>query len=110
MTEVFAQIARGRNEINMTDVIWFCERYGFQPSTEDLEAILRRCDHDADRALSFEEFAELIGHDYNKLMEARTAREDKLRAERERELEKLRRDREADAKEREKKNELERLE
>ena len=26
---------------------------------EDLEAILRRCDHDADRCLSYEEFCEV---------------------------------------------------
>lgn len=44
---------------------------GFQPKTEDLEAILRRCDHDADRALSLEEFAECIDRDYNELVQER---------------------------------------
>ena len=110
LTDVFLQISRGRPEISMTDLIWFCDRYGFQPTTEDLEAILRRCDHDADRALSFEEFAELLGHDYAKLMEARAAREEKARLEREAELERLRKEREAAAAEWEKKMELERLE
>ena len=36
------------------------ENNGFHPRTEDLESILRRCDHDADRMLSFEEFCETI--------------------------------------------------
>lgn len=33
---------------------------GFCPETTDLEALLRRCDHDADRALCFDEFNELF--------------------------------------------------
>lgn len=110
LSDVFVQISRGRAEISMSDLIWFCDRYGFQPTTEDLEAILRRCDHDADRALSFEEFVELLGHDYDKVMEARKKREDKIRAEREAELEKLRKERELAQAEYEKKLELERLE
>jgi len=48
----------------MQDLIWFLDVNGYQPKTEDLEAILRRCDHDADRALSLEEFAEACGHNY----------------------------------------------
>ena len=43
----------------MSDLIFYLENNGFYPRTEDLEAILRRCDHDADRALSFEEFCEV---------------------------------------------------
>lgn len=43
----------------MSDLIFYLENNGFYPRTEDLEAILRRCDHDADRALSFEEFCEI---------------------------------------------------
>ena len=43
----------------MADLIFYLENNGFYPRTEDLEAILRRCDHDADRALSFEEFCEI---------------------------------------------------
>lgn len=42
----------------------FLEYNGFAPKTEDLEAILRRCDHDADRSLSLEEFAEALDIDY----------------------------------------------
>lgn len=44
----------------MQDLILYLESNGFHPRTEDLESILRRCDHDADRALSFEEFCEVI--------------------------------------------------
>ena len=40
-------------------MIEILESNGFFPRAEDLEAILRRCDHDADRALSFEEFSEV---------------------------------------------------
>ena len=44
----------------MPDLIVYLEQNGFHPRTADVEAILRRCDHDADRAFSFEEFCELI--------------------------------------------------
>ena len=44
---------------------------GFQAKTEDLEAILRRCDHDADRSISLEEFAEALNFDYNALVAER---------------------------------------
>ncbi len=43
----------------MADLIFYMEDNSYHPRTEDLEAILRRCDHDADRALSLEEFYEL---------------------------------------------------
>lgn len=55
----FDLISRGNRYIEMIDLIYFLEGNGFHPRTEDLEAILRRCDHDADRALSLSEFAEL---------------------------------------------------
>ena len=41
---------------------------GFQAKTEDLEAILRRLDHDADRSISLEEFAEALNFDHNTLI------------------------------------------
>lgn len=44
----------------MADLIYYLERNGFYPQTEDLEAILRRCDHDADRDISYQEFCELM--------------------------------------------------
>lgn len=49
----------------MQDLIMYLEQNGFHPRTEDLEAILRRCDHDADRALSFDEFCEVTEMDLN---------------------------------------------
>jgi Ca2+-binding EF-hand superfamily protein len=57
--KTFHEISRGQNVINMATLIIFLEDNGFHPRTEDLEAILRRCDHDADRALSYDEFCEL---------------------------------------------------
>jgi len=51
----------------MPDLIWFLDTNGFQPKTEDLEAILRRCDHDADRMISLEEFAETLGFSFESL-------------------------------------------
>ena len=109
LAELFNQIGRGRPEIMMTDLIWFCERYGFMPSTEDLEAILRRCDHDADRCLTFEEFAEMIGRSHEELMAERKAREEKSAKEREADLEKWRAEREAEKAEYEKKLEEDKL-
>ena len=52
-------MSRGQTSISMADLIFFLEENGFRPRTEDLEAILRRCDHDSDRYLSFEEFCEV---------------------------------------------------
>ena len=43
----------------MPEFIAYMEQNGFYPRTEDLEAILRRCDHDADRHLTFDEFCEV---------------------------------------------------
>jgi len=52
-------MSRGLSFISVSDLMFFLENNGFYPRTEDLEAILRRCDHDADRALSFDEFIEV---------------------------------------------------
>ena len=56
---VFDAIARGYHCINMPDLIAFLERNSFFPRREDIEAILRRCDHDANRQISYAEFCEL---------------------------------------------------
>lgn len=56
---VFDTIARGYHCINMPDLISFLERNSFFPRREDVEAILRRCDHDANRAISYQEFCEI---------------------------------------------------
>ena len=57
--KAFNEISRGQSLITMSDLIYYLESNGFYPRTEDLEAILRRCDHDADRSLNFEEFCEV---------------------------------------------------
>lgn len=58
--KTFHTISRGQTAVSMSDLIYYLEQNGFHPRTEDLEAILRRCDHDADRYLSYEEFCELV--------------------------------------------------
>ena len=55
----FDTIARGYHCINMPDLISYLERNSFFPRREDVEAILRRCDHDANRQVSYAEFCEM---------------------------------------------------
>lgn len=55
----FDQISRGFHSIGMPELITYLERNGFFPRREDVEAILRRCDHDATRMISYEEFASM---------------------------------------------------
>jgi len=59
--KIFETIARGYHSICMADLIFFLEKNGFYPRREDVEAILRRLDHDADKSLSFDEFCEITG-------------------------------------------------
>ena len=42
----------------MPDLLFFLERNSFFARADDQEAILRRCDHDANRGISFAEFCE----------------------------------------------------
>lgn len=58
-TKVFDTIARGYHLIGMPELISYLEKNGFYPRREDIEAILRRMDHDANRMISYEEFCEL---------------------------------------------------
>jgi hypothetical protein len=44
----FDDISRGRSQIGVSDLSYFLERNGFYPRREDIEAILRRLDHNAD--------------------------------------------------------------
>lgn len=83
INKIFRDISRGHADIQMQDLIWFLDANGFQPKTEDLEAMLRRCDHDADRALSLEEFAEACGHDYQALVNEREVALESYKLERE---------------------------
>lgn len=55
----FDNISRGMSQINIGDLTYWCERNGFYPRREDIEAILRRLDHNADQALSYSDFCEL---------------------------------------------------
>lgn len=87
LNRIFRDIAKGYTDIQMQDLIWFLDCNGFQPKTEDLEAILRRCDHDADRAISLEEFAEACGHNYQALLDEREAALASYKAERDAKLE-----------------------
>mmetsp|Transcript_17028 Transcript_17028/g.26306 ORF Transcript_17028/g.26306 Transcript_17028/m.26306 type:complete len:228 (+) Transcript_17028:241-924(+) len=57
--KTFHEIGQGQVHISMTQLTRYLESNGFHPRTEDVEAILRRCDHDSDQQLSFDEFAEL---------------------------------------------------
>lgn len=56
----FNQVSKNKKIISLQDLTTFLEKNGFAPDTHDLEAILRRCDHDADRSISFDEFYELF--------------------------------------------------
>jgi len=40
----------------MPDLLAYLESNGFYARREDIEAILRRCDHDGNQMISFEEF------------------------------------------------------
>jgi hypothetical protein len=59
----FDAIARGCSAIQVPDFIYFAERNGFYARAEDIEAILRRCDHDANRQIGFSEFCEQVSSD-----------------------------------------------
>ena len=55
----FDFISRGRSFITVDDLIYFLDVNGYRPITQDLEAILRRCDHSGDQTLCYAEFSEL---------------------------------------------------
>ena len=79
---IYQSIARYGGDITVSDLINFLDQWGFRTTTEDLEAILRRCDHDATRSISYEEFAEILGRDYEKLLAEREAYYEKVNEER----------------------------
>ena len=55
----FDAIAHGRQQIRVFDLSLFLERNGFFARHSDIEAILRRIDHDGDQAICYEDFCEL---------------------------------------------------
>lgn len=87
INKIFRNISQGHSDIQMQDLIQFLDQNGFQPKTEDLEAILRRCDHDADRAISLEEFAEACEKNYNDLIQEREDALAQYKAERDAKIE-----------------------
>ena len=57
--KAFEQISGNQEAVTLRDLIAFLEQHGFQPRREDLEAILRRCDHNANQQLNYDEFCEM---------------------------------------------------
>lgn len=55
----FRLISQGKDYITVDDLIDFLSLNGARPTTEDLEAILRRCDHTGDQVISYQEFSEM---------------------------------------------------
>jgi hypothetical protein len=47
-SKYFNQISKDKVFITVDDIIAFLEYNGFRPTNEDLESILRRCDHSGD--------------------------------------------------------------
>ncbi len=60
LMKTFNEVSKRKTSIGVQALIAYLKDNGFTPKTEDLESILRRCDHDADRILSYEEFTETI--------------------------------------------------
>ena len=44
----------------MPDLVYYLEKNSFFSRADDQEAILRRCDHDANRQISYDEFCENV--------------------------------------------------
>ena len=55
----------------MPDLIDFLENNAYRPTRDEVEAILRRCDHDADGALNYEEFCACIEDSGSKELDKR---------------------------------------
>ena len=56
--KVFAQVANKKNDIDLNDLISFLKSNNFEVKREDLEAILRRIDHEGNQMINLEEFIE----------------------------------------------------
>ena len=69
--ELFHEISRGKQYISMPDLIDFLENNAYRPTRDEVEAILRRCDHDADGALNYEEFCACIEDSGSKELDKR---------------------------------------
>lgn len=57
----FNLISNSKDKITVPDLINFIRKFGkANPRKEELEAILRRCDHEGDQLISYSEFCELV--------------------------------------------------
>ena len=69
--KAFQIVAGKHNFITLLQLTAFLETEGFFfPKQNELEAIMRRCDHDGDRVLCFVEFAELCENGENQYQES----------------------------------------
>jgi len=57
--KAFDMLSHGEDSISLDNLCRFLEENGFFPKRDDLEAILRRCDHDANQNINFAEFIEI---------------------------------------------------
>lgn len=51
-------IAKGKDNITVEDLIEFLRKHGPSPRQGEIEAILRRCDHEGNQKLNYQEFCE----------------------------------------------------
>jgi Ca2+-binding EF-hand superfamily protein len=58
----FDLLSLGKAYITVDDLIYFLNKNGQRTATEDLEAILRRCDHTGDQTLNYTEFSEVTAY------------------------------------------------
>lgn len=65
-SRIFQELSEHQDHIKLDTLIRFLESHGFYPKREDLEAILRRCNHDGNLMLNYEEFCEATSvNEYN---------------------------------------------
>lgn len=57
--KAFLQISNNEEDISLDSLINFLEGNGFLVRREDIEAILRRVDHNANQRINYEEFTEI---------------------------------------------------
>ena len=57
----FNVLSNNNDKIRVQDIVNFMrDEAHMNPKKEELEAILRRCDHEADQMISYEEFCEIV--------------------------------------------------
>jgi len=68
--DLFKKASDYRETISMAQMVAYLEAGRFYPRGEHIEAILRRCDHDATRNISLNEFYETLSKYYTPEEEA----------------------------------------